>query len=134
KLGLDLQGGMNVTIEVSKPDVLKALAGENEDDPNFVKALESANSEYLKNGGDFIDVFALEYAKVAPKSKLSSVFSTAESQIITFSSSNEEVISYLKSELDGKSKNTTQVIEARLNQGNVSQPNIQEVDGGRISV
>jgi SecD/SecF fusion protein len=134
KLGLDLQGGMNVILEVSKMDVVKTLAGENAKSKDVAQALQDAQNEYLKNGGDYVEHFANSLAKISPNKTLSSVFASPETKVITFNTSNDDVINYLKSELKSKAQNTRQVIEARLNQGNVSQPNIQELEDGKISV
>lgn len=133
KLGLDLQGGMNVILEVSKGDVIKTLAGENGKDKNVQAAIAAAQDDYQKTGGDFVDIFAAKYKSIANK-PLANVFANSENKAIDFNASDDAVKRYIKSELDSKSKNTRQVIEARLNQGNVAQPNIQETEDGKISV
>lgn len=134
KLGLDLQGGMNVILEVSKGDVLKALAGNNQNIAEFKAAIVNTEAEYKKNGGDFVDLFASKMKEAAPNKSLASVFAGRDNKQISGTSTDEQVIEYLKRELKSKSDNTRQVIEARLNQGNISQPNVQELEGGRISV
>lgn len=134
KLGLDLQGGMNVILEVSKGDVLKTLAGSNQSQNEFKSAIDAADRTYKSKGGDYVDLFANELKAIAPNKTLASLFATRENKQITNESSDEQVKDYLKRELKSKSDNTRQVIEARLNQGNISQPNIQELEGGKISV
>lgn len=134
KLGLDLQGGMNVVLEVNKGEVVRTLAGPNGKNPNLAKAVELAQADYQKNGGDFIDLFVKNYKQLDPNGSIVSLFVNKDNRRITSSSTESDVISYLKTELSDKSKNTRQVIEARLNAGNVSQPTIQELEGGRISV
>ena len=134
KLGLDLQGGMNVILEVSKGDVLKTLAGSNQSQGDVKAAIANAQDEYKKDGGDFVDIFADQLKAISPNRSLASVFVNRENKQITGTSSDEQVKDYLKRELKSKADNTRQVIEARLNQGNISQPNIQELEGGRISV
>lgn len=135
KLGLDLQGGMNVILEVNKGEVVKTLAGQqNQKDKDLLKAIELAQIEYQKSGGDFIDLFVKNFKSLAPTRPLVTLFVSRDTKRITSSSSESDVINYLKKELKDKSDNTRQVIEARLNSGNISQPNIQEMDGGRISV
>lgn len=134
KLGLDLQGGMNVILEVSKGDVLKTLAGHNKDQNDVKTAIAAAEAAYKKSGGDFVDLFVDKLKEVAPQRTLASVFATRDNKQITSSSTDQNVTDYLKREISSKSDNTRQVIEARLSQGNISQPNVQQLEGGRISV
>ncbi len=134
KLGLDLQGGMNVILEVSKGEVIKTLAGQSNKNPNLLAAIDKTQIEYQKSGGDFIDLFVSNLKNIAPNTTLTSLFVNRDNKQINSNSSEADVIAYLKRELKSKADNTRQVIEARLNSGNISQPNIQELDGGRISV
>jgi SecD/SecF fusion protein len=134
KLGLDLQGGMNVILEVSKGDVIKTLAGINGKQQDVLDAIKMTETSYKSSGGDFVEMFASNYKTKAPNRTLASVFVNSLNKQITSSSTEDQVIDYLKRELQSKADNTRQVIEARLNQGNISQPNIQELEGGRISV
>lgn len=135
KLGLDLQGGMNVILEVSKGDIIKTLAGKsNSKDKAIIASIENARVDYQKSGGDFVELFAKKLKEVAPSKTLASIFANKETKIITSSSNDNDVKKYLKAEIKSKSDNTRQVIEARLNAGSIGQPNIQEVEGGRISV
>lgn len=136
KLGLDLQGGMNVTLEVSKGEVIKSLANKtSKEDAAFKNAISNAQAQYQKSGGDFIDLFSKYFKEAAPTRSLASVFTGSNSsKRITINSSDAEIISYLKDEMASKAENTRQVIESRLNSGNISQPNIQQLENGRISV
>ncbi|NQW43676.1 MAG: protein translocase subunit SecDF [Bacteroidetes bacterium] len=136
KLGLDLQGGMNVTLEVNKAEVLKSLANPmaNKDDA-FKKSIVESQLNYQKSGGDFVDIFISNFKTLAPTRSLASLFlSNNSSNRISVNSSDKEIANYLKDELKSKADNTRQVIESRLNSGNISQPNIQQLDNGRISV
>lgn len=134
KLGLDLQGGMNVILEVSKGEVIRSLAGSYKEDKTLNEALRLTQIEYQKNGGDFVKTFADIYKTKSNNKPLASIFANKANQQIKSSSSDNEVISFLNSELASKSDNTRKVIETRLNQGNISQPNVQQLEGGRISV
>ena len=60
-LGLDLKGGMDVILEVSVPDVVKNLAGDNANTPAFKKAVELAYADYKQGKGDFVDMFVRHY-------------------------------------------------------------------------
>ena len=68
-LGLDLKGGMNVILEVSVPDVVKALA-DNKPDEAFNKAVAEAAKLQINSQEDFITLFIREYKKLAPEGKL----------------------------------------------------------------
>ncbi len=134
KLGLDLQGGMNVVLEVNKGEVIKTLAGSHAKDKDIIRAVEMAQADYQKSGGDFVDVFVKKFKEIAPGRQLQGLFVNTDNRRITMNSSESEVVNYLKTEMADKAQNTRQVIEARLNAGNISQPTIQELEGGRISV
>lgn len=132
-LGLDLQGGMNVTLEVSAPSLIKALAGPT-DDQDFNEALAEADKEYLGQQ-NFVDLFAEKYEAKSPKTGLARLFYTKElSDEFSLQSSNEEVYTYLKKELKGAVNRTFQVVQARIDNFAVTQPNVQKMDNGRILV
>ena len=99
-LGLDLKGGMNVILEVSIPDVVKALAN-NSQDPEFVETLAAAKKVSVSSQENFVDIFAREYARIAgADAKLSKFFATSNlKEKINSQTSNEECISVLKTEV-----------------------------------
>ena len=136
-LGLDLKGGMNVILEVSIPDVVKALAA-NSQDPVFVQTLDAAKKRAVSSQENFVDIFAQEYAKIAgPDAKLSAFFATSNlKEKIHSQTSNEEVISVLKEEVTAAVGNSFNVLRTRIDRFGVAQPNIQELAGkqGRIMV
>lgn len=76
-LGLDLKGGMNVILEVSVPDVIKALA-DNKPDEAFNNALAEAAKQAVNSQDDIITLFVREYHKAAPNAKLSELFATQQ--------------------------------------------------------
>lgn len=136
-LGLDLQGGMNVTLEVSAPDIIKALAGSQGTSKlalDFSAALEEAEKEY-KGSGDFINLFFEKFIKKSPSGKLAPIFATLQNkEQIKSTSTNEEVLEYLRKVLSDKVDNTYNVLSARIDKFGVAQPNVQQLDGGRILV
>src|SRR4029079_7868471 len=67
-LGLDLQGGMNVTLEVEMTELLNTLSNKSKD-ANFLKAIANANSRKGNSDANFITLFAEEYEKVSPGGK-----------------------------------------------------------------
>ncbi|MCB0768145.1 MAG: hypothetical protein KDB95_13130, partial [Flavobacteriales bacterium] len=62
-MGLDLKGGMAVTLEVSVPELVENLSG-NSTDPSFLTAMDAARQRMLSSDADFITLFGEEYAKV----------------------------------------------------------------------
>ena len=135
-LGLDLKGGMNVTLEVSVPDILRALSNYNTT-PNFNKALEVASEKQKKSSGvQYLDLFVQAYKEIDPQAKLATIFSTFElKDRITLSSTNDQVYAILKQEVDGAISNSFNVLRTRIDRFGVIQPNIQKLENsGRILV
>ncbi|MDR0994657.1 MAG: protein translocase subunit SecDF [Tannerella sp.] len=134
-LGLDLKGGMNVVLELNVADVVRSLSNNNQD-PNFNKALDLAKARQATSQTDYIDLFAEEYKKLDPGARLSAIFSTFELRDkITPQSSDAQVISVLKSELQSAIDNSFNVLRTRIDRFGVVSPNIQRMQTtGRILV
>ena len=136
-LGLDLKGGMNVILEVSIPDVVKALAA-NSQDPVFTETLNAAKKRSVSSQENFVDLFAQEYARIAgADAKLSTFFATSNlKEKINSQTPNEEIITVLKEEVNAAVGNSFNVLRTRIDRFGVAQPNIQELAGkqGRIMV
>ena len=135
-LGLDLKGGMNVTLEVSVKDIVNALAGANATDPTFQKAMQLATERQQKSEGDFVSLFGQAYEEVDPNAKLASIFLFEfKDKGITVNSTNSEVLKVLKEESDGAIDRSYQILRTRIDRFGVAQPNIQKLEGsGRILV
>ncbi len=136
-LGLDLKGGMNVILEISVADVLKSLAAENAQNPTFVQALaDTQNAGEVESGDNFVDAFAANYKKIDPTGKLADVFSTYQlKEKITKSTSDAEVVSIIKSEMESALSNSFNVLRNRIDRFGVVAPNIQRLQqAGRILV
>ena len=135
-LGLDLKGGMNVILEVSVPDVVKALAN-NTTDANFNAALAAAKKISVSSQENFVDIFASQYNQIVPNGKLNAFFATSQlKDRINVQSSNETVIEVVKEEVENAIDNSFNVLRTRIDRFGVAQPNIQELEGkqGRIMV
>ncbi len=133
-LGLDLRGGMHVTLEVAMEKFLKELSGNNED-PTFNQALANAKRAKITNRGNFVDVFVEELQKLKPNAQLSTYFSTLSNRRLKVNATNEEVIDYLKSESQSALERTYEILRARVDKFGVTQPNIQpDFNSGRITV
>ena len=129
-LGLDLKGGMNVTLEVSVPKLLKALAN-NTQDAQFNLALDNAKARQKESGGNYIDLFYEEFKKLDPNVALASpkLFGHKDQTSITTKSTNEEVIAILKKESEESIERSFEVLNSRIDQFGVTQPNIQRLQG-----
>jgi SecD/SecF fusion protein len=133
-LGLDLQGGMNVTLEVEMTGLLTTLSNKSKD-PNFLKAIANADKRKGNSDDNFVTLFAEEYEKLNPNGRLASLFAAASSGEITLQSSNQQVKSYLNKQAQAAFDNTVLVLTNRIDQFGVAQPNInRDRDRGIISV
>ena len=137
-LGLDLKGGMNVILEVSVPDVVKALADHKEEtDENFRKAVEQATSEAANSQSDFITLFIKDYKALEPNRALAELFATQQLRDkVTTKSTDKEVEKVLREEVKSAIDNSYNVLRTRIDRFGVVQPNIQALEGqeGRIMV
>ena len=123
-LGLDLQGGINVTLDISLDGLIKGLAN-NPRDPNLVKAIAVATQKKLTSGGtNFIDLFASAYKEVDPAGKLAPLFANPNRNKLNFESSDNSVISYIHDQASAAMKQTFQVLTKRIDKFGVSQPTI----------
>ncbi|WP_294597756.1 protein translocase subunit SecDF [uncultured Rikenella sp.] len=134
-LGLDLQGGMNITLEIAVEDVLKALSNHSTD-PQFLQAMAEAKTAMRSSTDDFITLFADAYRRIAPEGRLAAIFGTYELRgKITPESTNEQVIRVLRESSDAAISNSFNVLSTRIDRFGVIQPNIQRIGNtGRILV
>jgi SecD/SecF fusion protein len=135
QLGLDLKGGMNVILEVSVEDMLRALSNYSTDS-TFNKAIRQAKERQRVSQADFITLFAEEFQKIDPNGSLAAIFSTVElKDKINFRSSNADVIKVLRSETQAAIDNAFNIISNRIDQFGVVNPKIQRLETqGRILV
>ena len=137
-LGLDLKGGMNVILEVSVADVVKALSDHKEaTNENFAKAVDAAQKAAAKGQGDFITLFINEYKQLAPESPLSELFATQQLRDkVSTKSTDKQVETVLREEVKAAISNSYNVLRTRIDRFGVVQPNIQALEGqeGRIMV
>ena len=129
-LGLDLKGGMNVVLEVSVPDVVKNLAGESANDPQFKEAYAKASAVAKKGDVDFVDAFVDSYQQVAGKNKLGGIFAAKLGEKnISYNSSDADVKKVLNEEVNTAVENSNKVVRSRIDRFGVAQPNIQILRG-----
>lgn len=134
-LGLDLQGGMHVVLEVSPGEVLRGLAG-NTRDPQFNEAIKRAIKEQQTSQASFVDLFVNNYKDVVPGAKLATVFATSANRArINYQTSDAEVKRFLNDEVSGAIDRSFRVIQARVDKFGVTNPNVQRLPGtGRILI
>lgn len=126
--GLDLQGGMSVTLEISVPELVHELAGRTRN-PEFIKPYESALVRTANGEGDFIDMFYEEYTAMNPNGSLAKIFHPHNREEVKSDASNEDVIAFLKRQADSALDGVEIIIEKRVNTFGVSQPTIQKQPG-----
>jgi len=122
-LGLDLQGGMSVTMAVSMDGLLKSLSNYSKD-PQFTKALEVAVQQKANSGADLITLFTDEYKRAYPAGTLAPFFTIRSNGKIKYGSSDAQVISYLKDQANAAFNNTLRILRTRIDGFGVSSPNI----------
>lgn len=134
-LGLDLKGGMSVTLEVSIPGLIENEAV-NPRNARFAKPFEKATAIYRSQGGDFIDIFAREYRTFNKDRKLvDDFYSSANNDVLTRDASDEKVISYLRDKVSASLSGVENIMNRRINQFGVAQPNIQkDANSNRIYI
>lgn len=134
-LGLDLRGGMNVMLEISVEDVVRALSNDSKD-PVFNQALQQAREAQKNSTSDYITLFADAYEKLSNGGKLSYIFNTPElREQINPNSTNDEVIKVLRESAESAIENSFNVLRNRIDKFGVTQPNIQRLENsGRILV
>jgi SecD/SecF fusion protein len=134
-LGLDLKGGMNVTLEVSVADIIKGLSN-NSNDPTFNQALEKAHEIQKTSTKDFVTIFGEEFKKLNPQAKLAINFQTIELKgKIDFNTSDEDVLKFLRERIEEAIETAENTLRARIDKFGVTQPNIQRLSSsGRILI
>lgn len=134
-LGLDLQGGMHVTLEVSPVEIIRGLSG-NSQDPNFLQALEIASERQKNSQSSYTQLFEDAFLEVNPGGRLNRIFANAANRgKISFESSNAEVMAVIQTEVDQAIDRAFQILRTRIDRFGTSQPNIQRLQGtGRIQI
>lgn len=127
-LGLDLKGGMNVMLEVSTVDVVRALA-DHTDDSIFNKAIDNALAMQKKTTNrDFVSLFYDEIVALDPDVRLASYFSTQLRDKIKLNDDNDKVMKVVKEETDGAYDRTYEILRQRIDKFGVAQPTIQRLE------
>ncbi len=134
-LGLDLKGGMNVVLEGSVGDIVRALSG-NSQDPVFVQAMDKAKLKERNSQSDFVTLFGESFDETDPNARLAAIFLYEfKDKGITVNSTNDEVLKVIRQETEGAIDRSFQILRTRIDRFGVTQPNIQKLaTSGRILV
>jgi SecD/SecF fusion protein len=134
-LGLDLQGGMHVTLEVYPVDIIRGLSGNNQDS-SFVKALNVAKARLKNSQKTFATLFFEAYREANPGKRLAPLFATASTRgRIGINATDNAVISMVEDEVESAIDRSYIIIRNRMDQFGASQANTQRLQGsGRIQV
>lgn len=123
-LGLDLKGGMNVTLQVSVPDILRSMAN-SEGNPYFEHAIAATDSvAKATRSNDYVDLFITQYKALDPQGDLTVLFKDQ----VKRGDSEEAIRSALRQEVKDRVSSSTNVLRARIDQFGVVAPNIQELE------
>ena len=122
-LGLDLQGGMSVTMEVGLDGLIKSLANYTKD-ANFNKALENAVARKANSGANLITLFEEEFKKVNPAGKLAPFFAARSNGKVKFDASDNAVNEYLTAQATAAFNNTYRILRTRIDRFGVASPSI----------
>jgi len=131
-LGLDLQGGMHVTLEVGTAQFLKELAGQNADS-TLINVIETAQRVSRQNDTDFIDEMVNEFEQRYPDGRLSRYY-RSDAENITRRSTNEEIQAYLKKQRDSAVDRAKEIIRTRVDRYGVTEPAIFTQGNNRVVV
>lgn len=132
--GLDLKGGMNVTLEISVVDLIKGLSN-NPQDSALLAAIGEANRLQENSQDDFVTLFGKAFEQKNPNARLAPLFISPDKKgKIEYNSTNDEVITVLKKEAQDAIDNSFNVLRTRIDRFGVTQPNIQALGGGRVLV
>ncbi|WP_192823479.1 protein translocase subunit SecDF [Rufibacter sp. LB8] len=133
-LGLDLKGGMHVTLEVSPVEIIRAMAGGRKD-AAFEKAITQAQNLQKTSQESFVDLFYRSYREIQPNAKLASVFASSTTRNINYNSTDQEVLAEINREVEDAIARSFNILRTRIDKFGVNQPNIQRLKGsGRIQI
>ncbi len=133
-LGLDLKGGMHVTLEVSPVEIIRAMAGSRKDQA-FEQALTNTQKLQATSQDNFVDLFYRSYRDIQPNAKLATIFASSTTRNLTYNSSDQDVINEIKREVNDAVARSFNILRTRIDKFGVNQPNIQHLKGtNRIQI
>ena len=135
--GLDLKGGIDVTLQISVKDILKGLS-ENSSDPVFNKALDNTDELQKQSDDTYLESFFTSFDLIKGDTNLASpdIFANRSlSEEINFEMTDAEVKPIIRRKIDESIVSAFEVLRKRIDKFGVTQPNIQRLgNSGRIRV
>ena len=135
--GLDLKGGIDVTLQISVKDILKGLS-ENSSDPVFNKALDNTDELQKQSDDTYLESFFISFDLIKGDTNLASpdIFANRSlSEEINFEMTDAEVKPIIRRKIDESIVSAFEVLRKRIDKFGVTQPNIQRLgNSGRIRV
>src|SRR5687768_1532745 len=122
-LGLDLQGGINVTLDIALDGLIKGVSN-NPKDPVLLKAIEEAKRRKLNSDQNFIDLFGAAFNDQNPGAKLAPFFANTNRNKLTINASDAQVLNYIRDQANAGMAQTFEVLRRRIDKFGVAQPNI----------
>lgn len=133
-LGLDLQGGMHVVLEVSPVDIIRGLSDNNQD-PAFTSALQKAREMQKTSQESYSALFYKAFKETNPGKSLASVFATASTRDrVSLSDTDDVVMKFINLEIESAIERSYTILKTRIDQFGTSQPNIQRLGTGMIQI
>ena len=131
-LGLDLQGGMHVTLELATHQLIQELAGEYADE-EFNEILASANQRARASNTDVIPEFVQEFEQRDAEARMSRYF-RSDADNITRRSSNAEIQEWLQEQRDAAVNRAIEIVRNRVDRFGVTEPSIVRQGSNRLVV
>lgn len=130
QLGLDLQGGMSVTLEVGVDSLIRSMSN-NPKDGALMAALAAANDQRNASSEDYVTIFGKAYEKLNPGGNLAALFTKPSQKQLTLNSSNAEVLSVIRTEARDAINRTHKILSTRIDKFGVASPaiNLDEAKG-----
>jgi SecD/SecF fusion protein len=122
-LGLDLQGGINVTLDIALDGLIKGISN-NPNDPSLLKAIEEARKRKLQSDRNFIDLFGEAFPQVNNGAKLAPLFANSNRNKLSINATDAQVLSWMNEQANAAMAQTYQVLTRRIDKFGVAQPNI----------
>lgn len=134
-LGLDLQGGMHVVLEISPGEIIRGLSG-NSQDPALTTALQVAREKQKTSAQNFADLFYEAFKKANPDRNLASLFASAANRgRVSVSDSDNQVLKFLKDEIESAIDRSFTILNTRINQFGTSEAKVQRLQqSGRLQI
>ena len=134
-LGLDLQGGMHVVLEISPAEIIRGLSGNNQD-PAFIASMKAAREKQKSSTKDFADLFYESFQEANPGRNLASLFATTATKgRVSLSDTDATVMKFLKEEIESAIERSFTILKTRIDKFGTSAPNIQRLpSAGRIQI